>query len=1013
MDAQNRDEILTDGVARAIGTMNGLPPDDLREVVNFHLRKRLPDGATEADIVRILTDADVNHKAKTAFRIQLAQWDADPSANWLTDASSQPPKSESRRVQIYQELKLSSGYYELLDAEYPRDLGGATVIFDEQDWEPWYTPERANAHDFYRAAYRRVLEAKWNDSDAIAKLDSATDEVVKRLADPERLDPYQSKGLVVGHVQSGKTANFTGVIAKAIDAGYRLVIVLTGTVEMLRSQTQRRLDMELVGKQNILGGIEENDLESMASVDYYRDGDVDWLEGKFLSHLVDPVTQDGIPGIVRLTSPNWDYKRLLAGLSALDFRGGNSLFVRSKALYDPENLYRTDVRLAVVKKNKDTLEKLVSDLKQLRTDLGEVPALIIDDEADQASINTMNPRKKGDLRPDPDRTAINKKIVELLKRMPRCQYIGYTATPFANVFVDPDNSEDVFPKDFIISLDRPASYMGGTDFHDFEFDGSEEEKSIANSNEKAYVRGLSADTPEARNREMQHALDAFVLSGAIKLFRESRGAMPYGHHTMLVHESVKQDDHRILANEIIQIWYRSGYSSTNGLARLKSLWESDFLPVSQVRAGVGDAIPVDFGELTMHIGRAVDKISSGAAPVIVVNGASERDYEQEALDFQAHDVWKILVGGTKLSRGFTVEGLTVSYYTRRTLQADTLMQMGRWFGFRSGYRDLVRLYIGRNVPGPREKRYDLYEAFGAVIRDEDDFREQLKKFSYTDEDGHPTVKPIDVPPLVYQQLPWLKPTGANKMYNAELTTKGAGGDLADFPMQADRGDGRLNAQHFAAVQPLLEILRDTGTFQYVEGEKGRARVGRYTARYGVVSAEVVIGILKEFHWAENWDFGPHAEFIRRAIAAGTLTDFAILLPELAAGRVRRLTVGDWADLPVGKRTRRNAVATSARPGFSGSSFRQRHAIEHIAGNPEKNGGPLAESLYQTTRGALLLTFAADMQHGNSDPMLLRDPADPRDVATLFSYALPKLSAPNGRVGFRAKKKGGGLIVENR
>ncbi|MDJ0113412.1 Z1 domain-containing protein, partial [Rhodococcus erythropolis] len=150
-------------------------------------------------------------------------------------------------------------------------------------------------------------------------------------------------------------------------------------------------------------------------------------------------------------------------------------------------------------------------------------------------------------------------------------------------------------------------------------------------------------------------------------------------------------------------------------------------------------------------GAAYDKISEGTSPVIVVNGAAEKDYKQDSLDFQERGVWKILVGGTKLSRGFTVEGLTITYYTRRTGQADTLMQMGRWFGFRPGYRDLVRLFIGRTVGGPAGADYDMYKAFEAIVRDEQEFRNELTRFSGVNEKGEPWVTPRDVPPMVFQQ----------------------------------------------------------------------------------------------------------------------------------------------------------------------------------------------------------------------------------------------------------------------
>src|SRR5581483_4366382 len=237
--------------------------------------------------------------------------------------------------------------------------------------------------------------------------------------------------------------------------------------------------------------------------------------------------------------------------------------------------------------------------------------------------------------------------------------------------------------------------------------------------------------------EMLSALDAFVLSGAIKLYREDNGLGRgfFRHHTMLVHESVKQADHRVLADDIRNVWGSAAYSSPTGLARLRRLFDEDFLPVCSARAT--EVFPADFGELKSYVGEVVSRVTAGGDPVIVVNG--DKDIAQEAIDFDKRPVWRVLVGGTKLSRGFTVEGLTVSYYRRKTRQADTLMQMGRWFGFRNGYKDLVRLFIGRAEPDGA-KTLDLYEAFEAIVRDEERFREQLRQYSKL-VDGRPQITP--------------------------------------------------------------------------------------------------------------------------------------------------------------------------------------------------------------------------------------------------------------------------------
>ncbi|WP_244970681.1 Z1 domain-containing protein [Gordonia jinghuaiqii] len=976
---------------------------------------------SENDLVDAIAASDVNAPARYEFHIQLSKWDALPDPRW---ASSMPPYSQGRRDAILVALGFSDEAQTRINDAFHLNLSGAVVISGKPaDWDPWYEADAKRS--FYWDGYRGVLESKDMDADAIGELNRATDEVVRRLANPAQEHPYQSKGLVVGHVQSGKTANFTGVIAKAIDAGYKLVIVLTGTIELLRGQTQRRLDMELVGEENILGGVPRDDKELTSSVDYIGDGDLDWYEGKFVSYGKDP-KELGVPGIRRLTGARDDYKLLKAGLGYLDFRQTDHLVDPARPLYDPQNLHRPDIRIAVVKKNSKVLEHFVHDLQSTKTDLGEIPTLIIDDEADQASINTTRPKKKKDKESQEakERTAINRRIAQLLGELKRAQYVGYTATPFANVFVDPEDSEDIFPKDFIISLKPPADYMGGNAFHDLgrddPDDGAEADvpRTVANSNEKAYVRPLLAapDDLKARDNEMLGALDAYVLAGAIKLQRASKLGKPrlFRHHTMLVHESVSTAEHAALANDIRRVWTSAGYDLPMGLKRLQDLWTNDFRRVTAARAPTEPGI-AGFAELIPHIGHAVGKIQMGVNPVVIVNGVAEKDYLQDDIDFQSGDVWKVLVGGTKLSRGFTVEGLTVSYYTRRTTAADTLMQMGRWFGYRRHYRDLVRLYIGRNVPGPRKTVVDLYRTFEAVVRDEEDFREELRRFQGFDDDGRPRVRPMDVPPLVYQTLPYLKPTNSAKMYNAELTEQGEGGKVVDFNQLGEHND-RVNESHFEAVQSLLDAASTEGEFFYIS-EAGAPRP--WKAHYGIFDAEALIDVASRFQWAKNFKFEPYLAFMRKAVDGGTLEDWAIIVPEINSLPTK--TVGERR-LKIMRRYRR-----SDRPWqFSGSSTRQRDALLAVSSGMDADtvdvSGHISaaldlpeyshvKELKVPTRGAFLLTFAGDSTSarfhdtkGITDPKKLPDPVDPKHIATMFSYALPLASAPAGRIAFTVRRK---------
>ena len=1008
----------TEAVVGVVRGMSKGSPKPMLKRIQFELEEAdAPGEFTESDLVEKLTSSDVNEPARYEFHIQLTKWDSADAPAWSDGTAA---NTADRRRAILGALGFSEESQALIDHAFPVNLAGAVVISGKPaDWDPWYTSDLASQRSFYWDGYRGVLEEKGWSATAVGELGRTTDEVVKRLANPTRSDPYQSKGLVVGHVQSGKTANFTGVIAKAIDAGYKLVIVLTGTIELLRGQTQRRLDMELIGEENILGGVPRDNAELAASVDYIGGDDIDWYEGRFVSYGKDP-KELGLPGIRRLTGAKDDYKLLKAGLGYLDFRQTDHLVDPARPLYHKANVYRPDIRIAVVKKNGRVLKKLVHDLQSTKTDLGEIPALIIDDEADQASINTTRPKK--DAAEEKERTAINRLIAQLLGELKRAQYVGYTATPFANVFVDPEDAQDIFPKDFIVSLDPPDDYMGGRDFHDLDRDEVEDEDepadlTVANSNEKAFVRSLVADPDDAesRDKEMLAALDAYVLSGAIKLFRAAALGKPmlFRHHTMLVHESIRTAQHEALANDIRHVWASAGYELPAGLKRLHDLWVSDFGPVTAARAPEAPPIP-DFNALRAHIGHAVDKIQQGVNPVVIVNGVAEKDYLQADINFQAGDVWKILVGGAKLSRGFTVEGLTISYYTRRTIAADTLMQMGRWFGYRPHYRDLVRLFIGRNVPAPRHEVIDLYKSFEAIVRDEEDFRDELRRFQGFEEDGRPRVRPMDVPPLVYQSLPYLKPTSANKMYNAELTEQGEGGKVVDFNQQGEHDDG-ANKKHFDAVQPLLDAAGTEGDFFYVN-DAGDPRP--WHARFGIVDAESLIEVISKFSWASNFKIAPYIAFMQKAIAEGTLKDWAIIVPEIDTLPGRTV---DGRALKLMRRYRR-----SDRPWqFSGSSTRQRDALLAVSGGIDADTVDIdgyvdsalnladyahVKALKVPTRGAFLLTFAGDSTSarfhdakGVTDPKMLPDPTNPKDVATLFSYALPLGAAPAGRIAFKVRR----------
>lgn len=898
------------------------------------------------------------------WRRKLTAWDFEQSPAWSATA----PRSPERRAEVHDKLAFGADLRKALDAAVPVHVEPGPVTIS-REFQPWYTRENAANRSFYWASYERLLRRKgWNDA-AVSGLDEAAHAVVERLADPTRDDPYGARGLVVGYVQSGKTANFTGVTAKAIDAGYRLIIVLGGTLNLLRGQTQRRLDMELIGQENILGAADPNDPDALVGIDYQDDED--W-PAKFVSFGARP-SMLGAFDIERLTSRDRDYMSLERGISALEFEKPD----RTRPLYDPANLHAARARVMVVKKNKSVLEKLVKDLKKMGPILGEIPTLIIDDESDQASVNTTDPKKWEDGKVT--RTAINGQISKLLKLLPRAQYVGYTATPFANVFIDPGDEEDLFPRDFLISLPRPTGYMGVQDFHDLDtFDEGEGEA------EKKHVRGIYDSTGD----RLQEALDAFVLTGALKLYREGHGVPsgPFRHHTMLVHESVRMAEHTALALRINTMWHNAAYTGPEGHTRLASLFDKDF----HAYADGSLPTPTTYAELKPYVSQTRRLINQGGSPVMVINGESERDYAQPDLDFdRTPNVWKILVGGTKLSRGFTVEGLTITYYRRTTQQADTLMQMGRWFGFRPGYRDLVRLYIGREVSLGRSrnaKTVDLYEAFEAICRDEELFRTELARYAPL-VDGRPQVTPAQIPPLVAQHLPWVKPSARNKMFNAELVevrSPGVWEELTAYPEEPDAL--RHNTECWA---PVLGSLSHVPVSLGVDGSLP------YDARVGTVSHKDLLAVLCGLRWSVPEQFSPHLEFLLDAgREASTIDDWFVIAPIQTSARRNEARILGHGPFSLARRKRR-------RGSLFGAIRDPKHvaAVTRLAGATNLTGNSTVEQSVRPRRGALVLYPVVE-----SEPRIASDGSvDPRDLVMAFAFVAPPSTAQGDRplVRFRA------------
>lgn len=853
-------------------------------------------------------------RVRHLLTLKLQQWDHVDQPTWSPETE---PHSEARREVLLVKLGFSSAQASLVNLAIPRFSVAEVAIVIAEKHEPWYAARRPLLKNFYWEHYTTQLLAQggtW-DSDAIAALDASTDDVISRIADPTLPSIYQVKGLVMGYVQSGKTSHFSGLIAKAADAGYRFIVVLAGTMDILRQQTQRRIDKQLVGQELL-------DPEEYGS-------DADW--NAFVRHGGRP-SDLGVADWERLTNRSNDYAALRQHLSVLEFRSSTA----GLRFNDAENLKSAPIKLAIIKKTPSRINKLYADLhrlKALRNRLEQVPTLVIDDESDQASINTIDPAKAT---PQKKRTGTNKSIGDLLRLLPRAQYIGYTATPFANVFIDPEDAEDMFPKDFFVSLPRPRGYMGVADFYDL---ARQYDESDYRSNKAAHVRPVVGPNEDAAN--LPRAIDSFVVAGAIKLFRHAAkpDAERFKHHTMLVHHSSKKVVHAAEANEIKAL-FRGGarYMNASGMGLLKQLFDADFRPVSAVRAP-DEPFPKNFDQLKPYISECISRIQAGKS-VLIVNG----DNKDDTPDFEQAPVWAILVGGAKLSRGYTVEGLTTSYYRRPAGAGDTLMQMGRWFGFRAGYADLVRVFLGT-----KERKgkidIDLYEAFGAVCRDEEALRKELQIYRFGG------LTPAQIPPLVHQHLQQLPPTAKNKMFNARIESMDMAGDWTE-KTAAPIKDSAVQNNLLVAGELLGAV---------VDLERGKVSVGdvagqawKYEAVLGCCSTDAVVEFLTRYQWADSKaPVGLELRYIEANRAR--LKDWIILLPLVSST--------DHVDFP-GTALKKISVVERSRVSETRfgvySEPRHRAAAQFLAGDVDKvSSSEILLRFRGEDRGVLLLYFVRD------------------------------------------------------
>lgn len=602
------------------------------------------------------------------------------------DAKSVTPAAISKAIETVVSIKPTWGegldrvaVTEELIRRFSIWMGEEAILKSEHGHEDWLSAGKK--HDWrYWNRYREWLELSLSDT-AIDKLDKTTDKVLGLLEDPTREGRWDRRGLVVGYVQSGKTAHYTGLICKAADAGYKIIIVLAGLHNNLRSQTQMRLDEGFLG------------YETSPRADDLRLAGVGEIDG-------DPNIR---PNYVTNRADSGDFNTAIANRLGITPESRPWLFVIKKNKTVLERLHRWISDHVANTVDPETNKRIVSNL----------PLMLIDDEADNASVDTGEQVFDADGKPDEEHqpTAINRLIRRILHSFTRSAYVGYTATPFANIFIHErgetkEEGPDLFPAAFIITLGAPSDYIGpdrvfGTRRGENVVPGLPLVRQIA---DHQGVEGGGWMPPKHRNGHrplhegtemvppsLQEAIDAFILACSARRVRGQANE----HASMLIHvtrfTSVQELVYRQVDDTISRMRQRliRRIDCEPLLTRLQGLWESDFVPtthhICKQTPELAVAQDVGWEDIERVLPDAISDLE-----VRMVNGTAK-----DALDYEDHrgtGLKVIAIGGDKLSRGLTLEGLCVSYFLRASRMYDTLMQMGRWFGYRPGYADLCRLY---------------------------------------------------------------------------------------------------------------------------------------------------------------------------------------------------------------------------------------------------------------------------------------------------------------------------------
>ncbi|KKN39014.1 hypothetical protein LCGC14_0747660 [marine sediment metagenome] len=599
-----------------------------------------------------------------------------------------------RSKKFYPEETINEKWlFQKLEAIHSVNVGTMDVLDNNTDHVDWFNPytntpiKNPFEWKFWKDYRSYVSTAKKWPKNVVNSIDKLSGEILSRIEGPKRDGEWDRRGMVMGNVQSGKTANYTALITKAADAGYKLFIVLAGVHNSLRSQTQTRLNDEFLGY----------DLDRVQRVT----GTEKRIGVKKLS------PDHGVVYTLTSSNQNGDFNKRIASQVGI--------------FPSPEG----PPIILVIKKNVSILKNLITWISSIcdghdhkgRPHLSNIPTLIIDDECDYASINTREPEldENGNIISEWDPTRTNLLIRRLLNIFDRSAYVGYTATPYANIFIHKDKKhprwgDDIFPRSFIINLPTPSNYIGPERVFGLEADS---DRGIAEMEALPLIRYVDdhSDIIPDRHKKtqvigelpesMKHAIKSFFLSCAARSLRQE--GIP--HNSMLIHvtrfTAVQGLVADLIESELRKLAAR--IMSGENLDDFREIWESDFVPTTKKMSE--RRFPDAIGHSWFDVLRQLSK-TTRTVRIKVINGTARDhlDYREtelavnvrkaagEEVPWEEEGLNVIVIGGDKLSRGLTLDGLTVSYYLRASRMYDTLMQMGRWFGYKDGYSDLCRIY---------------------------------------------------------------------------------------------------------------------------------------------------------------------------------------------------------------------------------------------------------------------------------------------------------------------------------